>query len=42
MLGYIVLAEMWLATESHFGLGNVAVRPPPAGSPTRKSPRPPS
>jgi hypothetical protein len=38
MLGYVVLAEMWLATESYFGLGAVAVRPPPsAGSPTKKS-----
>jgi hypothetical protein len=38
MLSYIVLAEMWLATESYFGLGAVAVRPPPsAGSATKKS-----
>ena len=38
MLGYIVLAEMWLATESYFGLGAVVVRPPPStGSPTKKS-----
>ncbi len=43
LLGYIVLAEMWLATESYFGLGAVAVRPPPsAGSPTKKSTSAPS
>ena len=38
MLGYVVLAEMWLATESYFGLGAVMVRPPPsADSPTKNS-----
>jgi hypothetical protein len=42
-LSYIVLAEIWLATESYFGLGAVAVRPPPsAGSPTKKPTPPPS
>jgi len=42
-LGYIALAEIWLATESYFGLGAVAVRPPlSAGSPEKKSTPPPS
>lgn len=37
-LAYIVLAEIWLATESYFGLGAVAVRPPSsAGAPAKKS-----
>lgn len=42
-LGYIVLAEIWLATESYFGLGAVAVRPPSsAGSSIKKSTSTPS
>ena len=42
-LGYIVLAEIWLAIESYFGLGAVAVRSPSsAGSPAKKSTPPPS
>lgn len=37
MLGYIVLAEVWLAFESYFGLGAVAVRPPAlSGAPSKK------
>lgn len=40
---YVVLAEMWLATEPCFGLGAVAVRAPlSAGSPSKKSTPPPS
>ena len=42
-LGYIALAEIWLATESYFGLGAVAVRPPSsAGSSIKKSTSTPS
>lgn len=41
MLGYIVLAEMWLAIESYFGLGAVAVRPPPSSGASGKNLPPP-
>jgi hypothetical protein len=40
MLGYVVLAEMWLATESYFGLGAVAVRPPPSSHTKKSTPAP--
>jgi len=40
---YIILAEMWLAAESYFSLGAVAVRAPlSVGSPSKKSSPPPS